>query len=115
MHCDIGRGDGEVACAGSGGSADVDPGVLRLDVADEQVAAAQHLGVVDVDGLVVGSAPGDEGSGVPRRHALQQGALVQRHRLVLGARDDAGPLGDTGAWGWEREGENRTQNRYNLR
>lgn len=83
-----------VACSWRGGPAHVDPAVLGLDVGDEQVAVAQHLGVVDVDGAAVCAAPGDDGPGLARGHALQDGALVQGRRDVLRPGDDARPLGE---------------------
>lgn len=78
--------------ARGGGPAHVDSSVLALDVHDDEVAVSQHLGVVNVDRLAVGSAPGDDGSGMAGGHALQDGGLVQRHRAVLRRCDDAGPL-----------------------
>lgn len=71
--------------------------MLALDVHDDEVAVSQHLGVVNVDRLAVGSAPGDDGSGIAGGHALQDGSLVQRHRAVLRRCDDARPLWTQGA------------------
>lgn len=71
--------------------------MLALDVHDDEVAVSQHLGVVNVDRLAVGSAPGDDGPGIAGGHALQDGGLVQRHRAVLRRCDDAGPLWTQGA------------------
>lgn len=100
MNSDVSHGDSVVASARCCGPADVHAPMLGLHVRDHEVAAAQHLGVEDVHGPVVGTAPGDEGPGVARGHALQDGALVHRHRLVLGPSDDAGPLGDSGTGSW---------------
>lgn len=71
--------------------------MLALDVHDDEVAVSQHLGVVNVDRLAVGSAPGDDGPGIAGGHALQDGGLVQRHRAVLRRCDDAGPQWTQGA------------------
>lgn len=73
--------------------------MLGLDVGDDEVAVPQHFSVVDVNGPAVCAAPGDDGSGVARGHALQDGVLVEGHRNILRPSDDARPLGELGAGG----------------
>lgn len=73
--------------------------MLALDVHDEEVSVSQHLSVVNVDGLAVGSAPGDDGFGMASGHALQDGSLVQGHRAVLRRCDNTRPLWAQGARG----------------
>jgi len=89
---EVGRGQGVVAGAGGGGPAEVDAAVMGLHVGDHQVAAAQHLGVVHVDGLAVGAAPRDDWLGVAGGDALQDHRLMHGHRDVLGGGNDSGPL-----------------------
>lgn len=91
--------DGEVRCsqgvvAGTrgGGPAEVDSTVLGLHVSYDQIAAAQHFGVVHVDGLAVGAAPRDDWLGVAGSDALQDYRLMHGSRDVLGSSDDSGPL-----------------------
>ena len=76
QHSEVCRGDGVVAGARCGGSAHVHASMLQLHVRDDQVPVSQHLGVEDVDGLVVRPAPGDERPGDAGSHALQDGVLV---------------------------------------
>lgn len=78
--------------------------MLGLDVCDNEVAIAQHFGVVNINRPAVRAAPGDDGSGIACGHALQDGTLVQGHRNVLRPGDDARPLGKLGA-GSYRKGE----------
>lgn len=66
LNCEVGCSEGVVAGSGGGGPAEVDPAVLGTDIGDHQVSVAQDLGVVHVDGLTVGAAPGDDGRGIPR-------------------------------------------------
>ena len=51
--------------------------MLWLDVCDNEVAISQHFSVVNINGLAVRSAPGDDGSGIACGHALQDGTLVE--------------------------------------
>lgn len=53
--------------------------MFGFDVCDDEVAISQHFGVVNINGLAVCPAPGDDGFGIARGHALQDGILVQRH------------------------------------
>lgn len=92
LNREVGGGDRVVAGPGGGGPAEVDAAVLGSDISDDQVPVAQDFGVVHVDGFAVCPAPGDDGQGVPRGHALQHHGLVERRRDVLGTGDDPGSL-----------------------
>lgn len=70
MHSDVSHSNSVVASARRCGPADVHAPMLGLHIGDHEVAAAQHLGVEDIDGPVVSAAPGDEGPGVSCGHAL---------------------------------------------
>lgn len=74
--------------------------MLRFDVRYEQVSVAQNFCVVNVDGLVVGPAPGDERARASRGHALQQSATAGRYGEILRTGDDARPLGNSGRWSY---------------
>lgn len=67
--------------------------MFGFDVCDDEVAISQHFGVVNINGLAVCPAPGDDGFGIARGYALQDGILVQRHWNVLRPGNDARPLG----------------------
>lgn len=92
LNREVGCGDRVVAGSGGRGPAEVDPAVLGSDVSDDQVSVAQDFGVVHVDGFTVGTAPGDDGGGIPRGHAFQHHGLVESGGDVLRTSDDPGPL-----------------------
>lgn len=99
-HGEISSSECEVPGARCCRPAHVYARVLPLNVRDEQVAVAEHFGVIDVDGLVVGAAPRDERPRIPDRHALQEGAAVSCHGEVAWPGDDVRPLGDSGRRRW---------------
>lgn len=92
LNREVGCGDRVVAGSGGRGPAEVDPAVLGRDVGDDQVSVAQDFGVVHVDGFAVCAAPGDDGGGIPRGHALQHHGLVESGGDVLRTGEDPGPL-----------------------
>ena len=89
---EVGSSQGVVACPRGGGPAEVDAAVLRLHVGEHQVAAAQHLGVVHINGLGVCPAPRDDWLRVAGSDALQDDRLMHGRCDVLGSSDDSGPL-----------------------
>lgn len=92
LNCEDCRCDGVVAGPRRGGPAEVDACMLGGHICDDQVPVAQHPGVVDVDGLAVRPAPGDDGPRVASRHTLQNHRLVEGDGDVLRSCDNLGPL-----------------------
>lgn len=99
-HSDISSGECEVPGARCRSSAHVHARVLPLNIGDEQVAVAEHFGVIDIYGLVVGTAPRDQWPRIPRCHALQESAAMSCHGEVLRPSDYVGPLGNSGRRSW---------------
>ena len=92
LNCDVGCSNGVVTGSRGGGPAEVDSTVLGTGISNNQVPVTQHFGVVHVDRITVGAAPGNDGPGVSRGHTLQNHSLVKRHGDILRSGNDSGPL-----------------------
>lgn len=107
LNCEVGCSNGVVAGPRCGGPAEVDSAVFGIDISNDKVSIAQHLGVVHINGFTVRTAPGDDGPGVACGRTLHNHRFAKRNGDILRSCNDSGPLTWFRGYIFTRKGEKK--------